>query len=119
MNGPGGRVYGDGMYVATSAWNGRKLVTVTASAKDRAYRDSICYGGGRHTISEMTWTRRPNIIGQTKLYKKWNGLTSNQKRMFDNNPNTYACALGYDAMYCDGVDYMVIWNRSIIAVKKQ
>ena len=119
LNGPGGRSYGDGMYVATSAWNGRKLVTVTASAKDRAYRDSICYGRGRHTISEMTWTRRPNIISQTELYKKWNGLTSNQKRMFDNNPNTYACALGYDAMYCDGVDYMVIWNRSIIAVKKQ
>ena len=119
LNGPGGRVYGDGMYVATSAWNGRKLVTVTVNAKDRAYRDSIGYGGGRHTISEMTWTRRPNIIGQTELYKKWNGLSSNQKRMFDNNPNTYACALGYDAMYCDGVDYMVIWNRSIIAVKKQ
>lgn len=119
LNGPGGRAYGDGMYVATSAWNGRKLATVTASAKNRAYRDSICYGGGRHTISEMTWTRRPNIISQTELYKKWNGLTSNQKRMFDDNPNTYACALGYDAMYCDGVDYMVIWNRSIIAVKKQ
>ena len=119
LNGPGGRVYGDGMYVATSAWDGRKLVTVTASAKNRAYKDSICYGGGSHTISEMTWTRKPNIIGQTELYKKWNGLTSNQKRMFDNNPNTYACALGYDAMYCDGVDYMVIWNRSIIAVKKQ
>jgi hypothetical protein len=119
LNGPGGRVYGDGMYVATSAWNGRMLGTVTASARKRAYNDSVVYGGGSHTISEMTWTRTPNIINQSDLYRKWNNLTRKQQMAFGNHVNTYGCALGYDAMYCDGVDYMVIWNRSIIAVKKR
>jgi hypothetical protein len=119
LNGPGGRMYGDGMYVATSAWNGRMLGTVTASARKRAYNDSVVYGGGSHTISEMTWTRTPNIIKQSDLYRKWNNLTRKQQMAFGNHVNTYGCALGYDAMYCDGVDYMVIWNRSIIAVKKR
>ena len=119
LNGPGGRVYGDGMYVATSAWNGRKLRTLTDSCKNEAYNDSICYGNGSHTISEMTWTRIPKIIKQSDLYDMWRKLTPAQRRAFGNNENTYACALGYDAMYCDGPNYMVIWNRSIIAVKKK
>ena len=119
LNGPGGRVYGDGMYVATSAWNGRKLRTLTDSCKSEAYNDSICYGYGSHTISEMTWTRIPKIIKQSDLYDMWRKLTPAQRRAFGNHENTYACALGYDAMYCDGPNYMVIWNRSIIAVKKQ
>ena len=119
LNGPGGRVYGDGMYVATSAWNGRKLRTLTDSCKSEAYNDSICYGYGSHTISEMTWTRIPKIIKQSDLYDMWRKLTPAQRRAFGNHENTYACALGYDAMYCDGPNYMVIWNRSIIAVKKK
>lgn len=119
LNGPGGRVYGDGMYVATSAWNGRKLRTLTDSCKSEAYNDSICYGYGSHTISEMTWTRIPKIIKHSDLYDMWRKLTPAQRRAFGNHENTYACALGYDAMYCDGPNYMVIWNRSIIAVKKK
>lgn len=119
LNGPGGRVYGDGMYVATSAWNGRKLRTLTDSCKSEAYNDSICYGYGSHTISEMTWTRIPKIIKQSDLYDMWRKLTPAQRRAYGNHENTYACALGYDAMYCDGPNYMVIWNRSIIAVKKK
>lgn len=119
LNGPGGRVYGDGMYVATSAWNGSKIRTLSDSYKQEGYNDSICYGNGRHTISEMTWTRIPRVILQTDLHKIWNKLNSAQRQKFGNHPNTYACALGYDAMYCDGVNYMVIWNRSIIAVKKK
>lgn len=119
LNGPGGRVYGDGMYVATSAWNGRKVRILTDSCKSEAYNDSICYGYGSHTISEMTWTRIPKIIKQSDLYDMWRKLTPAQRRAFGNHENTYACALGYDAMYCDGPNYMVIWNRSIIAVKKK
>ena len=119
LNGPGGRVYGDGMYVATSAWDGYKLQPLSESSKMRAHSSSICYGRGRHTISEMTWTRVPKIINQRDLYRMWNRLTSKQQEAFGYHENTYACALGYDAMYCEGADYMVIWNRSIIAVKKK
>ena len=119
LNGPGGRVYGDGMYVATSAWSGRKLQTLTDSCKSEAYDESIGYGHGSHTISEMTWTRIPKIIKQSDLQDMWSKLTIEQRRKFGNSENTFACALGYDAMYCKGVNYMVIWNRSIIAVKKK
>jgi hypothetical protein len=123
LNGPGGRVYGDGMYVATSVWDGRRIGDVTERARTRAYNSSIGYGNGEHTISEMTWTRKPKIIRQSELHQMWNNLKPQQKRKFGGTAghfaNTYGCALGYDGMYCDGVDYLVIWNRSIIAVKKR
>lgn len=123
LNGPGGRVYGDGMYVVTSAWNGYKKVPLSDKGKSNACRESLCYGRGRHTLSEMTWTRKPKIILQSDLKKKWWALTKEQRLKYggdsDDFANTYACALGYDAMYCDGPNYMVIWNRSIIAVKKK
>lgn len=119
LNGPGGRVYGDGMYVATSAWNGDKVVALSTSRREYAYNESICYDNGNHTISEMTWTRKPRIITQEELRKLWNKLSSREKSRFGSHPNTYACALGYDGIYCTGVGYLVIFNRSIIAVKKQ
>lgn len=119
LNGPGGRVHGDGMYVATSAWDGYDIHPLTDSRKRNAYSSSICYGNGNHTISEMTWVRKPRIIKATELSAKWNKLTPRQKAKFGNHKNTYGVALGYDGMYCSGVDYLVIWNRSIIAVKKQ
>lgn len=118
LNGPGGRVYGDGMYVATSAWNGRKLETLTDAKKQTAYRSSYAYGHSNPTIYEMTFTRKPKIIKQTELEDMWRKLDSATRARFGDEANTYACALGYDAMYCDGPNYMVIWNRSIIAVKK-
>ena len=119
LNGPGGRVYGDGMYVATSSWDGRNANPLSDRAKQDAYDSSICYGNGKHTISEMTFTRMPKIIKQTDLSRMWNKLTDEQQQKFGDNMNTYGCALGYDAMYCDGPNYMVIWNRSIIAVKNK
>ncbi|MDO4813433.1 MAG: hypothetical protein Q3995_07960, partial [Eubacteriales bacterium] len=123
LNGPGGRVYGDGMYVATASWDGRSTNRLTESRKQSAYYDSICYGNGQHTISEMTFTRKPKIIKQSELAQMWRNLTTEQKRKYGGTSsdyaNTYGCALGYDAMYCSGPNYMVIWNRSIIAVKKQ
>ena len=119
LNGPGGRVYGDGMYVATSVWDGDELHELTKARKRNAYNNSACYGNGEHTVSEMTWTRKPRIIKQTELSKMWQDLDDEKKALFGDSPNTYACALGYDAMYCRGPEYMVIWNRSIIAVKKR
>lgn len=118
LNGPGGRVYGDGMYVATSAWDGSRLNPLNASNKRSAYDSSVSYGHGRHTISEMTFTRVPKIIEQSDLIDEYRKLSTAEKMKYGMNPNTYACALGYDGMYCDGPNYMVIWNRSIIAVKK-
>lgn len=119
LNGPGGRVYGDGMYVATSAWNGRALYPLSDSRKQEGYESSVCYGNGNHTLLEMTWTRKPKIIMQRDLRTMWNKLSRTQQKAFGYNENTYACALGYDAMYCDGPNYMVVWNRSIIAVKNK
>lgn len=114
MNGPGGRVYGDGIYVATSVWNGRQITPLTKEGMKRAYDESAMYGD---KTLEMTWTRTPKIIKQTDLRDMWDLLSNAQKARYGNHSNTYACALGYDGMYCNGPNYMVIWNRSIIAVK--
>lgn len=121
LNGPGGRVYGDGMYVASSAWDGDDLNKLTSSLINSSRQDSLVYGHGNHTLSEMTWLRKPRIIKQTDLEKLWDKLTDEEQERFGgyDNRNTYAIALGYDAMYCDGVNYIVVWNRSILAVKKQ
>jgi hypothetical protein len=118
LNGPGGRVYGDGMYVAVSAWDGRSVRPLSPALKSHAYNASICYGNGDHTISEMTFTRKPRIIKERDLDAMWRKLDTTTRAKFGNEANTYACALGYDAMYTTR-DYMVIWNRSIIAVKKK
>ena len=121
LNGPGGRVYGDGMYVASSAWDGSDLNKLTSSLINNSRQNSLAYGHGNHTLSEMTWLRKPRIIKQTDLEKLWDKLTDEEQERFGdyNNRNTYAIALGYDAMYCDGPNYIVVWNRSIVAVKKQ
>ena len=119
MNRPGGRVHGDGMYVATSSWDGYKLHPLTESRKRDAYDSSIVYGNGNHTISEMTWTRMPKIIKKSELKAMWNKLSVRERAKYGNHMNTYGCAMGYDAMFCEGVDYCVIWNRSIIAVKNK
>lgn len=118
MNGPGGRVHGDGIYVATSAWDGRRISSLTDELKRYAFDESAGYGYGNHKTLEMTWTRIPKIIKYDDLNDLWQKLTSKQRIAFGNNMNTFACALGFDAMYCRGINYMVIWNRSIIAVKK-
>lgn len=120
MNGPSGRVYGDGIYVATSAWNGRKPTRLTSVTRDKAYRESRAYAGGQEASTlEMTWVRKPNLIKQADLWNMWCRLTPSQRAKFGNHENTYGCALGYDGMYCDSYNpYMVIWNRSIIAVKR-
>lgn len=122
LNGKGGRYYGDGIYVATSAWNGKKLIPLTDKGKQTAYNESRAYGDrGNSKTLEMTWARTPKIIKESDLNDIWNKLSTKQKKAFGgtNNDykNTYACALGYDGMYCDGPNYIVIWNRSIIAVK--
>lgn len=121
MNGPSGRVYGDGIYVATSAWNGRRSTRLTSATRDKAYRESRAYAGGQEaTTLEMTWVRKPNLIKQTDLWNMWCRLTPSQRAKFGNHENTYGCALGYDGMFCDSSSpYMVIWNRSIIAVKRR
>lgn len=126
LNGSGGRAYGDGLYVATSAWDSMnaKIRPLSDKCKRIAYFSSICYGGRNRAVLEMTWTRKPRIIKQSDLRTMWEALPYDKKMKFggdkfESYSNTYACALGYDAMYCETADYMVIWNRSIIAVKKK
>lgn len=125
LNGPGGRVYGDGLYVATSAWDGHNLNALTAAGKKDAHNASFSYGQrGKCTIYEMTFTRKPRIITEDRLDALWNKLDTATRakfgdRKYGGGRNTYACALGYDAMYCSGPNYMVIWNRSIMAIKKK
>ena len=121
MNGRGGRVHGDGIYVATSAWDGRSINALSKSGKNNAFMESAMYGDGDHITLEMTWTRKPKLITRRDLEDLWYKLTDKEKLKFGGyeGRNAYGCALGFDGMYCNGPNYMVIWNRSIIAVKKK
>lgn len=129
MNGGGYRAYGDGIYATTSVWDGHKTIRMSEMSIKEAYDGSRGYRDKVEcTTLEMTWTRKPKIIEQQKLLEMWKTLPAKQKKKysvdieeyksFSNYANTYACALGYDAMYCRDNNYIVIWNRTILAVKK-
>lgn len=111
----GGRVYGDGIYTVSAKMNagrGNKYSAYDASA---AKQESQYYGDGRTTLT-MTWLSKPNIITNRQLDREWNKLSSSDKAKFGNHKNTYACAKGYDAIYTDTTNYMVVFNRSKVAV---
>lgn len=119
LNGSGGRVYGDGIYVASSSWDGSKLNTLTDDLKKRAFRSSAVYGNGAHKTMRMTWTRPPRLIKESELKRMAKSFGTTEKLKYgDGGLNTYACALGYDGILCDGIIYVVIFNRSIIAVEQ-
>lgn len=116
MNGPSGRVYGDGHYTASAKMTaGRSKKTYTASDAASAKRESQWYGDG-HTTLTMTWNSKPNIVTKSQLTKEWNNLSSAEQKRFGGHQNTYACAKGYDAVYTSSKNYMVVFNRSKIAV---
>jgi len=121
LNGNGRRAYGDGLYTTTSVWDGYDLEPLTDSGKELARSGSRMYGkdADDYTVLEMTFTRKPKIIKEEDLREMWEKLREEQQVLFGKNMSTYGCALGYDAMYCEFNNYMTIWNRSVLAVKKQ
>ena len=119
MNGTGLRVYGDGIYVASAAWNGEKIKRLTKTLREKAYQGSRAYGKGECKTLEMTWTRKPKTIERENLIEMWKKMSNEEKREHGGNENAYACLLGYDAIYCNNVNYIVILNRTIIAVKAE
>ena len=115
MNGPSGRVYGDGIYTASAKMNAGRGRTYTASDTAAAKRESQWYGDGQTTL-RMTWLSKPNIVTESQLNREWSSLSSSDKARFGNHQNTYACAKGYDAVYTSTTNYMVVFNRSKVAV---
>ena len=115
MNGPRGRIYGDGHYTASAKMNAGRGKRYTKSDAAAAKKESQFYGD-RHTTLTMTWNSKPNIITESKLDNEWNKLSQAERNKFGNHLNTYACAKGYDAVYTDSYNYMVVFNRSKVAV---
>lgn len=116
MNGTyGGRVYGDGIYTVSAKMNAGRGKTYTAKDAADVKRESQYYGDGRTTL-KMTWLSKPNIVTESKLNSEWNNLSNSEKSKFGNHKNTYACAKGYDAIYTGSSNYMVVFNRSKVAV---
>ena len=116
LNGSGKRYYGDGIYTVSST---KGMSIPDLKSKNKAYKSSAAYGTpGSSTTLEMTWVNKPKIIDSAELDKIWNKLSVEEKKKFGDHKNTYACALGYDAKYCDVGNYMVVFNRSNIAVKE-
>ena len=115
MNGSSGRAYGDGIYTTSAKMNAGRGGKMTALDAAVAKRESQWYGDGKSTL-EMTWLSKPNIVTSRQLNTEWNKLSISDQARFGNHPNTYACAKGYDAVYTSTTNYMVVFNRSKIAV---
>ena len=122
LNGGGGRVYGDGLYVASGAMRahntrGYKDSDFNNPTIQKQVRSVIQFYGDGQTVLKMTWNAKPNIVNQGQVQQEWNNLSRTERAKFGNHMNTYAAAKGYDAMRTQGTtDYMVIFNRSKIAV---
>ena len=123
LNGTGGRVYGDGLYVASGAMRAKNSQHRYQGADHTDKKlladmrsDIRGYGDGQ-TVLKMAWNSKPNIANQGQLSYEFNKLSSSERAKYGNHLNTYAAAKGFDAMRTSGTqDYMVIFNRSKIAV---
>lgn len=115
MNGPSGRVYGDGIYTVSAKMTAGRGRSYTANDAANAKRESQWYGDGQTTL-KMTWNSKPNIVTQRKLDSEWNKLSAAEQAKFGGHKNTYACAKGYDALYTNSSQYMTVFNRSKIAI---
>lgn len=117
MNGSGGRAHGDGIYVASAGMcaHSKGKSKHTLADVNSALADSQCYGDGKTTL-RMTWNSKPNIVNKSTLEREWNNLSQSDRDKFGNHINTYACAKGYDAMRSRHKLYMVVFNRSKLAV---
>ena len=115
MNGDSGRVYGDGFYVTSSKMQHGRGGTYTRNDAANARRESRYYGDHQST-TQMTWLSQPKIITNSQLDREWRNLSVSERAKFGDHKNTYACAKGYDAVYTNSSNYMVIFNRSKLAV---
>ncbi|MBR5193073.1 MAG: hypothetical protein IKW37_01445 [Bacteroidaceae bacterium] len=123
LNGYGGRVYGDGLYVASGAMRAKNL-SHRYNGADHTDKKLLAdmrsdirgYGDGQ-TVLKMAWNSKPKIANQGQLSYEFNKLSSSERAKYGNHLNTYAAAKGFDAMRTSGTqDYMVVFNRSKIAV---
>ena len=120
MNGTGGRVYGDGIYTASASMmahnsGGQYKDHLDATAQKKCRSDIYGYGDGQ-TVLKMAWLSKPNIANENVIRAEFNKLSPAERAKFGNHLNTYACAKGYDAMRTSTSCYMVVFNRSKVAV---
>ena len=101
MNGPGGRVYGDGIYTSSAAMMARNTGggSYLSAAVQANCRSSISgYGDGR-TVLKMAWNSKPKIANQNKLQAEFDKLSLAEQRKYGGHLNTYAICKGM--MQCE------------------
>lgn len=119
MNGGGGRLYGDGIYVASGSMkvhnSGGRYNSHMSSNVQQSIRSEV-RGYGDGTLMTMAWLKKPNIVNQSQIESEFNKLSRSERQKYGDHVNTYACAKGYDAMRASTECYMVIFNRSKVAI---
>lgn len=120
MNGTGGRAFGDGIYAASAAMEaynsgGRFKDHLDPGAQANCRADIRGYGDGK-TVLKMAWLSKPRIANENKVKAEFNRLSQAEQAKYGYHLNTYVCAKGYDAMRTCGRRYMVVFNRSKVAV---
>lgn len=122
MNGNGGRAHGDGIYTASTSMTAHNKGKSAYDGNDArsTKTHSQCYGDGKTTL-KMTWLSKPKIINKATAEREFNKLSTVEKSRYGdpNDPHTlnaYVCAKGYDAMRTRSNNYLLIFNRSKLAV---
>ena len=117
--GHGGRLYGDGTYIAT---NPKPVPGRMPNSNDRraALNDSKNYGNGRKTTAQITLDPSAKIADYWVEKAKWKKLPQNIQNQFGGSIGAYLAAKGFDGARAEGAgwgcDYVTIYNRTKVIV---
>lgn len=114
------RMHGDGIYLTTTM--NAKLGEMPDDKDIYDARDvSSRYG---KYIMKMTFAPNTSFVEERELLTQFYGDLSEdiQERWYNNSPNAYAVARGYDAIVCKGAgyccDYTIVLNRTKLIVQE-
>lgn len=123
MNGNGGTAFGEGIYMTTSRWNGIDFVEITKETIDDALKSSRAYAKNNPTTIQITWAEKPKLIELNDLVEEFEKLPKEVKRKMTgyngsiySHSSEFAIALGYDGVYASIQNYLVVFNRSKLAI---
>lgn len=116
------RMHGDGLYLTTTV-NSMPGMLPEEKAINDAQDVSSRYG---KYVMKMTFTPDANFIDEGELHAMFYGGLSEyeQENIYNNSPNAYAAALGFDAVVAKEAggrnvcDYTVVLNRSKLVVQE-
>lgn len=116
-NGSGGRVYGAGIYIASTK-NPKAGKAPSRAASASAKQESSYYGSSSSKTVALTLDPSAKIGDYKTLARDFNSKQSSIRNKYNGDIGAYAASKGYDAIRHDvgGCDYLVVYNRSKLVI---